>query len=342
MALIDKETIRAEIERRMFEDYNGPDTEQNETAQGVCAGILAFLDTLSYKPKDLDIPGFEGVKVHPGNMPENEPKCLWGNEPSEESCRYCSVWCSLRKPEPNSESSTNLDSKDDAVGLSIMLYLDTHVKHENSKVCGVPLKVAREWLRRHIGKDESQMAPGFFTKDIAASTDEPKRSLNLSDLLVPKKPNIPPVKEPFGIPSAGSGGWSETPPKYKLDVKPEQLIGLDDENAADKKAVKEIVKTVHKEVTRQVKEMVGKQPVKGLDLDSEIFAWQKSHANEDTAQVIAMTARHFAEWGAEQKAIEIFKKQNCCGCGTQRCTGEDEWLEGCKEFQKWRAEYLKR
>jgi hypothetical protein len=27
--------------------------------------------------------------------------------------------------------------------------------------------------------------------------------------------------------------------------------------------------------------------------------WQKAHANEDTAQVIAMTARHFAEWGAE-------------------------------------------
>ena len=37
----------------------------------------------------------------------------------------------------------------------------------------------------------------------------------------------------------------------------------------------------------------------GPDLDSEIFAWQKAHANEDTAQVIAMTARHFALWGAE-------------------------------------------
>lgn len=51
MALIDKETIRAEIERRMFEDYNGPDTEQNETAQGVCAGLLAFLDTLPEQPE---------------------------------------------------------------------------------------------------------------------------------------------------------------------------------------------------------------------------------------------------------------------------------------------------
>jgi hypothetical protein len=44
---------------------------------------------------------------------------------------------------------------------------------------------------------------------------------------------------------------------------------------------------------------VKEQPVEWRDLDSEIFAWQKAHANEDTAQVIAMTARHFAEWGAE-------------------------------------------
>lgn len=40
------------------------------------------------------------------------------------------------------------------------------------------------------------------------------------------------------------------------------------------------------------------QPVTDChDLDSEIFAWQKAHANEDTAQVIAMTARHFYELG---------------------------------------------
>ena len=36
------------------------------------------------------------------------------------------------------------------------------------------------------------------------------------------------------------------------------------------------------------------------ELDSEIFAWQKGHATEDTAQVIAMTARHFAEWQNKQ------------------------------------------
>lgn len=53
-------------------------------------------------------------------------------------------------------------------------------------------------------------------------------------------------------------------------------------------------------------------------------------------------AKHFAEWGAEQKSIEIFKKQNCQDCGTQRCTGDGEWLEGCKAFQAWKAEHLKK
>ena len=53
-------------------------------------------------------------------------------------------------------------------------------------------------------------------------------------------------------------------------------------------------------------------------------------------------AKHFAEWGAEQKSIEIFKKQNCQGCGSQRCTGDGEWLEGCKAFQAWKAEHLKK
>lgn len=35
------------------------------------------------------------------------------------------------------------------------------------------------------------------------------------------------------------------------------------------------------------------------DLDAEIFAWQKARATEETKQIIAMTARHFAGWGAE-------------------------------------------
>lgn len=40
----------------MFEDYNGPNSEQNETAQGVCAGLLSFLDTL---PDEQPVEGLE-------------------------------------------------------------------------------------------------------------------------------------------------------------------------------------------------------------------------------------------------------------------------------------------
>ncbi len=51
------EIIRKEVERRMLEDYNGPDKHGNEIAQGVCAGILEYIDTMpkekSYLEKTL-------------------------------------------------------------------------------------------------------------------------------------------------------------------------------------------------------------------------------------------------------------------------------------------------
>lgn len=48
------EQIKAEIERRINEDYNGPDKHDNEIAQGVCASILAFLDTLPQEKPSED------------------------------------------------------------------------------------------------------------------------------------------------------------------------------------------------------------------------------------------------------------------------------------------------
>ena len=33
--------------------------------------------------------------------------------------------------------------------------------------------------------------------------------------------------------------------------------------------------------------------------------------------------------------MEDFKKIYCEYCGTQRCTGEGEWLEGCRYYQKY-------
>jgi len=44
--MTDKEKIRAEIERRMFDDYNTNDEDNDAIAQGVCAGILSFIDSL--------------------------------------------------------------------------------------------------------------------------------------------------------------------------------------------------------------------------------------------------------------------------------------------------------
>lgn len=122
-----------------------------------------------------------------------------------------------------------------------------------------------------------------------------------------------PEPKPMNIPSAG-GGMSTTPPKFKLDVKPEQLIGWDDENAADKKAVKEIVKTVHKEITRQVKEMLGRQPVTDChNLEEELENYAKLYPFEDAGSYrnLITLARHFAEWERKRtldKVVEWMKK----------------------------------
>ena len=42
--------VRAEVERRMLEDYNSINDEQDVIAQGVCAGILHFIDSLQEEP----------------------------------------------------------------------------------------------------------------------------------------------------------------------------------------------------------------------------------------------------------------------------------------------------
>ena len=41
------------------------------------------------------------------------------------------------------------------------------------------------------------------------------------------------------------------------------------------------------------------------------------------------------------KIIEELHKKYCCECGSQRCTGEDEWLEGCPHYRELKERYGK-
>ena len=87
---------------------------------------------------------------------EQPDTCIFGNTPSESSCKFCGVECALREPKQTGTTSAVLSSKDEAIGLAIMAYLDTKVKHDNAKVCGVSLKVAREWIREKIANKQAQ------------------------------------------------------------------------------------------------------------------------------------------------------------------------------------------
>lgn len=49
--MTDKEKIKAELERRMYDDYNSGEAEVDCVAQGVCASMIQFIDSLQEEPK---------------------------------------------------------------------------------------------------------------------------------------------------------------------------------------------------------------------------------------------------------------------------------------------------
>ena len=36
-----------------------------------------------------------------------------------------------------------------------------------------------------------------------------------------------------------------------------------------------------------------------------------------------------------ETCLENFKEKHCSTCGSQRCTGSQEWLEGCEKWRKY-------
>lgn len=55
MKYIDAEKLKAEIKRRVFEDYNSQVPELDEIAQGALAGLLPFIDSLQQEQPEVDL-----------------------------------------------------------------------------------------------------------------------------------------------------------------------------------------------------------------------------------------------------------------------------------------------
>lgn len=49
------EQIKAELRRRMLEDYNSGDEEKDAIAQGVCAGMITYIDSMQEEPTGKDL-----------------------------------------------------------------------------------------------------------------------------------------------------------------------------------------------------------------------------------------------------------------------------------------------
>ena len=39
-----------------------------------------------------------------------------------------------------------------------------------------------------------------------------------------------------------------------------------------------------------------------------------------------------------EELLEKFRNEYCRNCGTQRCTGEGEWLEGCRDYREFKED----
>ena len=138
---IDADKLIAEIERRK-DEWQALINKNNAVNPTAVKEVIC---------EDLNI-----LDIITSLQQEQPDTCIFGNTPSESSCKFCGVECALREPKQTETTSAGLSSKDEAIGLAIMAYLDTKVKHDNAKVCGVSLKVAREWIREKIVNKQEQ------------------------------------------------------------------------------------------------------------------------------------------------------------------------------------------
>lgn len=141
--------IRAEIERRMFEDYNGPDAEQNETAQGVCAGLLAFLDTLEAEEKPTGWGEEDKIKAKMLKHFKSKTKKTWCNIPVSDIIAW------LEKETPTiEETELNSIAFLEQLGYSCVPPSSQSVNRK-SKEKEVDLEEHyKQWLKEYIEQSE--------------------------------------------------------------------------------------------------------------------------------------------------------------------------------------------
>ena len=52
---------------------------------------------------------------------------------------------------------------------------------------------------------------------------------------------------------------------------------------------------------------------------------------------VCLTKKEIEEMVQSEVDAEIFRQINCCMCGSQRCDGSPEWMEGCEKWKRWKS-----
>lgn len=281
MTLIDKETIRAEIERLIKAQLDKNGKAKNSfcaVRMWAYADLLYFLDTLPEQPKlkPMNIPsaGSGAMGTTPPKFKlvvEPEQPVEWKDEYREEDLRTRFAFYTYKNEE------------DDGV-----LYLSNVFVEEASRNAGFGTKIleAAEKVAETIGA---------ITIRLKVKQDSPANAWYR--------------KHGYGyIAFEGDYDWLEKNLEYLKPKRKEQPVEKKS-NALFDKCVENCDPAVMKEVSDNVDKMLGRQPVEGLEEEIKRYfqgLWPGMETAEQcntdmrfTPPAIMRLARHFAEWGVK-------------------------------------------
>lgn len=204
---------------------------------------------------------------------------------------------SMRKEQP-----VDAD-REEIIGLSIMVYLDTHLKHEGSIVCrGVTHSEAREWIRRQIARGESEKPNNHLEQPVMIQWT----GNNLKDIIE------------FTGKSPRFDEWFKTWDEYESYVHSHgDILKLFNEDGTHLEVPVGawIFKTPD---GRNVPStfLYQEQPVcEGLEEEIDRL-WENGLSDElsgphNSFDVVAKIARHFAQWQKEQMMKQVVECRVC-------------------------------